>query len=167
MLRSLGRCSLIAQTGHFHRSIVPFLGLLLFAFVGAVPIASAQGVGFQGGFTVDPEQAYVGSHFESREITTGLHLRAGIDGGFSSGLTLASVSVDFLYKYPLGGAWKLYQGGGPSVHIARIGEPAETDVSGSISGIVGFAHDNGFFTEFKVGGGGGPTLKFTVGFTVH
>ena len=40
-------------------------------------------------------------------------------------------------------------------------------MSGSISGIGGFAHDTGVFTEFKVGGGAGPTLKFTVGFTVR
>ena len=43
--------------------------------------ADAQGIGFQGGVTVDPEQAFVGTHFETREIFQGLRFRPGIDGG--------------------------------------------------------------------------------------
>jgi len=31
----------------------------------------------------------------------------------------------------------------------------------------GFAHENGFFTEFKLGAGSSPNLKFAVGYTVR
>ena len=157
---------MVAQTGHSHRRIVLFLVLIL-AFVAVAPAARAQGVGFQGGFTIDPEQAYIGSHFETREIARGVHFRPSIDGGFGSGLTLASINVEFLYKYAINGAWKIYQGGGPAVYIFREGNPAQTDVAGGLNAIFGFVHDSGFFIEFKVGNGRGPNLKFGVGLTVH
>ena len=157
---------MVAQTGHSDRSIVLFLACIA-AFLAVAPAARAQGVGFQGGVTIDPEQAYIGSHIETREIASGLYFRPGIDGAFGSGLTLASINVEFLYKYAVGGGWKIYQGGGPAVHILRQGSPARTDVTGGLNAIFGIARDNGFFAEFKVGSGRGPNLKFGVGFTVH
>jgi len=157
---------LVACRGHTPHPIVRFL-VLLAAFATFGSPALAQGVGFQGGFTIDPEQVYVGSHLETREIASAVSIRAGIEGGFGSDLTLAAITVDFLYKYSLGGAWKIYQGGGPAIYIFRAGTPAQTDVTGGLTAIFGFAHDNGFFSELRVGSHRGPVLKFGVGFTVR
>lgn len=110
---------------------------------------------------------YVGSHLETAEVARGLYFRPGIDGGFGGSLTLASINVDFLYKYEIGRTWKIYQGGGPAIHIFREGTPAATDVTGGLSAVFGFAHDNGMFVEFKVGSGRGPNLKFGVGWTIR
>jgi hypothetical protein len=124
-------------------------------------------VGFQGGVSIDPEQIYIGSHLETGEIARGIYFRPSIDGGFGSDLTLASINVEFLYKYDINPGWKIYQGGGPAVHIFRAGEPAQTDVTGGLTFVFGFVHTSGLFAEFKVGSGRGPNLKFGVGFTVH
>ena len=43
--------------------------------------AEAQGIGFQGGVTVDPEQGFVGTHFETGELFQNFRFRPGIDGG--------------------------------------------------------------------------------------
>ncbi len=135
--------------------------------------AGAQGVGFQTGGTVDPEQVYVGSHVEFPLGSDQFILRPGIDGGFGSNLTIASINVEFLYRFDLGDSgWKLYQGGGPVIGILRFTDPflreEVTDVGGGVSYVFGFVHQGGFFTEFKGGGGSGsPNLKFGVGFTVR
>jgi hypothetical protein len=141
--------------------------VLLVVVLVAAPPARAQGIGFQGGASIDPEQVYVGSHLETREIARGVSFRPGIDGGFGSDLKLASINVEFLYKYDINPDWKIYQGGGPAVHIFREGTPAQTDVTGGLNAVFGFAHGSGLFFEFKVGSGRGPNLKFGVGFTVH
>lgn len=111
---------------------------------------------------------------ETGAIGRGIHFRPGIDGGFGSDLKLASINIDILYKVPVSPDWKIYQGFAPSIHIVRFGplddargRRAETDVTGGISGIFGFAHESGLFFEFRGGGGGGPNLKFGVGFTVR
>jgi hypothetical protein len=153
---------LVAGTGQSISRVVPFL----IAFSCLSPLAHAQGIGFQAGASVDPEQFFVGSHFETGEIVPRLHLRPGIDGGFGDDVTLATINVDVLFKYDVGRAWKLYQGGGPVVAFLRFGEPEHTDVSGGVSGVFGFAHASGFFTEFRAASGG-PTLKFAVGFTIR
>jgi len=147
-------------------------GLRVFLFAASIlalwsfPV-HAQGVGFQGGFTIDPEQVFVGSHLETPEITRDLRFRPGIDGGFGGGFTLASINLDFVYRYSLGGTWAVYQGGGPAIHIIRQGSPAFTDVTAGFSGIFGVAHEDGFFFEFKVGSHRGPVLKLGVGVTVR
>jgi hypothetical protein len=146
------------------------MALVLLVFV---PAARAQGVGFQGGFTIDPEQGYAGSHFETREIASNLRLRPSIDGALGSDLTLVAINVDLIYKYEGRGAWRLYQGGGPAVYIIRYSDDlirigdSQTDVTGGLAGVFGFAHTNGFFVEFKASAGRGPTLKFGIGFTVR
>ena len=58
-------------------------GFLLFAAsLSSSSNAHAQGIGFQGGATVDPEQFFVGTHFETGELMPGLRFRPGIDGAF-------------------------------------------------------------------------------------
>ena len=131
-----------------------------------VGLAAAQAIGFQGGATIDPEQVYVGTHLEAPLGSDNFLIRPGIDGGFGDDLMLATISVDFLYRFDLGGTdWALYQGTGPAVAILRVDE--ENDVTGGLSYVVGFAHESGFFTEFKGGGSGLASLKFGAGFTLR
>jgi hypothetical protein len=126
----------------------------------------AQGVGFQGGVSIDPDQIYVGSHFETRALIDRLHFRPGIEGGFGDDITLAAINVDFLYKFEIEGTgWTIYQGGGPAVNIYRFEDQNEVD--GGLNVIFGFGHESGFFAEFKVGTNGSPDLKFGAGFTIR
>jgi len=157
----------VAFTGHWPLGRVLFFGAILTAVLLVAPDARAQGVGFQGGGTVDPDQFYVGSHFETPEIAPGLSIRPGIDGGFGDGLKIASITVDVLFKLQIASTWKLYQGGGPVVHIIRYDYFDETDTTGGVTGVFGFEHQSGFYTEFRAQGGGGPNLKFGIGITIH
>jgi hypothetical protein len=127
--------------------------------------AHAQGIGFQGGVTVDPEQAFVGTHFETGELFQNVRFRPGIDGGFGGDFSLATLNIEFLYHFQVARSWSVYQGGGPAVVFVRQNDRTSTHAGTFIT--FGFAHENGFFTDFKLGTGSAPTLKFGVGFTVR
>ena len=100
--------------------------------------ADAQGVGFQAGVTVDPEQAFVGTHFETGELFQNFRFRPGIDGGFGGDFSLAALNIDFLYHIQIGRSWSLYQGGGPAVVFVRQNERTSTHAGSFIT--FGFAH---------------------------
>jgi hypothetical protein len=128
--------------------------------------ASAQGVGFQGGVSIDPEQVYAGTHVELGPIVDRLFIRPGVEGGIGDGLSLAAVNIELIYKFELSGSrWSIYQGGGPSVNIYRVNDA--TDVGGGVSYVFGFGHEHGFFAEFKVGSNSSPGIKFGAGYTVR
>jgi hypothetical protein len=128
--------------------------------------AEAQGIGFQGGVSVDPEQGFVGTHFETGELFRNFRFRPGIDGGFGGHFSLATLNVEFLYHMSIGrSGWSIYQGGGPAVVFLRLND--DISVHAGTFFTFGFAHENGFFTDFKVGTGNAPTLKFGVGYTVR
>lgn len=139
---------------------------------GAADAAAQSSISFNGGASIDPKQAYAGVAWESRDIGGRFRIRPGIDGGFGDGLRLATVNLDLIVKFPLGtSAWTLIQGGGPTISIVKYtGQlddlPRELHAGGSY--LFGFQHDNGFFTEFRVGGGSFvPQLKIGVGWSVE
>jgi hypothetical protein len=144
----------------FHVSVATLA--VLFLITARV---DAQGIGFQGGVTVDPEQGFVGTHFETGELLPNFRFRPGIDGAFGGDFSLAALNIEFLYYVPIGRSWSLYQGGGPAVVFLRQND--QTSTHGGSFFTFGFAHENGFFTDFKVGTGTVPTLKFAVGYTVR
>jgi hypothetical protein len=138
--------------------------LLAILLVGAR--AHAQGIGFQGGATVDPEQIFVGTHLETRDLFQGLRFRPGIDGSWGQGFSLATINIEFIYRTPLGrSGWTIYQGGGPAIVLLR--QSGNADVHAGSFFTFGFANNNGFFTEFRYGGNAYPTLKFGAGFTIR
>jgi hypothetical protein len=118
---------------------------------------------------VDPGQFFVGTHFETGELMPGLRFRPGIDGAFGGSYSLASINVEFLYHIPLKSGWALYQGGGPAIVLQRrtTGQLHNTSTHAGTFLTFGFAHENGFFTEFKLGGGSSPRLKFGAGYTMR
>ena len=135
-------------------------------FLLAAAPAGAQGVGFQGGGTVSPNQFYVGSHFEVPLGSPQFVLRPSIDGGTGDGVTLASINFEFLYRFDLpANDWAIYQGTGPAVNFVRFRE--QTDVRGGFNLVFGVRHESGFFSELKVGGSGSPNLRYGVGFTLN
>jgi hypothetical protein len=141
---------------------------LLFVVVLLLPYAraTAQGIGFQGGATIDPEQVFVGTHFETPELFRNFRFRPAIDGGFGDGHSLATINIEFLYHVEVGrSGWSLYQGGGPAIVLLRLND--NTSVHAGTFITFGFAHESGFFTDFKLGQGNSPNLKFTAGYTVR
>jgi hypothetical protein len=125
-------------------------------------------VGFQGGASIDPEQAFFGVFWQTPPIANRFHLRPGIDGGFGSDLRLATINIDFIVRFPLGASgWSLIQGGGPVIVLTKIDGFEGTDTSAGGSYIIGFAHDAGFFGEFRIGGGSVPALKMGAGWALR
>jgi hypothetical protein len=152
-----------------HRRRFLSISLCLALLLGCSSAVRAQGIGFQGGATIDPNQVFVGSHFETGELMPGLRFRPGIDGGFGGTYSLASINLEFLYAIPLKSGWALYQGGGPAIVLERVtvGTLHNTSTHAGTFLTFGFANENGFFTEFKLGGGHSPSLKFGVGYTIR
>ena len=146
-----------------------FTGLLASS---AAPASAQSSINFNGGASIDPTQVYAGVSWESPDIGGRFRIRPGIDGGFGDGIRLATINLDLIVKFPLGtSGWTLIQGGGPTITVSKYsGEfdhlPRELHAGGSY--LFGFQHDNGFFTEFRVGGGSFvPQLKLGVGWSVE
>ncbi len=143
----------------------------LFLTLSPATTAAQSHINFNGGGSIDPEQVYAGVSWESPNIGGQFRLRPGIDGGFGDGLRLGNINIDLIVKFPLGqSGWSLIQGGGPVISVSKFTEfeDAESELHAGGSYLFGFQHDNGFFAEFRVGGGGYvPSLKMGVGFAVE
>lgn len=146
-----------------------FAGFMAF---GAQRAAAQSSINFNGGASIDPTQAYAGVSWESPDIGGRFRIRPGIDGGFGDGIRLGTINLDLIVKFPLGtSGWTLIQGGGPTITVSKYSgdfadRPRELHAGGSY--LFGFQHDNGFFTEFRVGGGSFvPQLKIGVGWSVE
>ena len=154
-----------------HRWTLPAIFLTTFVIVAAAPTAAQSSIKFSGGASIDPEQVYAGVAWESPDIGGRFRIRPGIDGGFGDGLRLANINIDLIAKFPLGTtAWSLIQGGGPTISITTFSdfEDASPELHAGGSYLFGFQHDNGFFAEFRIGGGGYvPSLKMGVGWAVE
>lgn len=125
-------------------------------------------VGFHGGVSIDPEQTMGGVWWQTPPIGNRFHLRPGIDGGFGNDIRLGTVNIDFLVRFPLGSSgWELVQGGGPVIVLSRVPLFDDTDISAGGSYIIGFAHNQGFFGEFRIGGGNVPGLKMGAGYSLR
>lgn len=161
---------MVTRSGQRLGLVAAFSAILL--LVGASTTAAQSSIGFNGGASIDPKQVYAGVAWESPDIGGRFRLRPGIDGGFGDGLRLATINLDLVVKFPLGtSGWTLIQGGGPTISLSKFTgaleeEPLELHAGGSY--LFGFQHDNGFFTEFRLGAGGFvPQLKLGVGWAVE
>ena len=134
-----------------------------------VSVSSNQSqVGFIGGASIDPEQVFAGVFWQSPPLGSRFHVRPGIEGGFGNHLRLATFNIDFVARFPLGASgWNLVQGGGPVIVLTKIDGFEGTELNAGGSYIFGFAHDAGFFGEFRIGGGSVPMLKMGAGWAIR
>lgn len=152
------------------RALAVLIGL---AALFSASVASAQGVGFVAGGTIDPEQFYAGTFFESPSIGGTIHIRPGIDGSWGQGVSIAAINIDIITRAQIGSGWQLYTGGGPTVSILRLSDNAIPDgvsnneVTGGFTALFGFINPKGFLVEVRYGSAaGGPSLKFGAGVQV-
>ena len=154
------------------RFALVFVFLAGFIAVGATGASAQSSINFNGGASIDPTQVYAGVSWESPDIGGRFRIRPGIDGGFGDGLRLATINLDLVVKFPLGtSGWTLVQGGGPTISVSKFSSElgdSEAELHAGGGYLFGFQHDNGFFTEFRIGGGGFvPQLKLGVGWSVE
>lgn len=161
---------MVTRSGH--RWAITAVLVVCAAGLSAARASAQSSISFSGGASVDPTQVYAGVAWESSDIGGRFRIRPGIDGGFGDGLRVGTINLDLVVKFPLGqSGWALLQGGGPVISISKFTGafedlPRELHAGGSY--LFGFAHDNGFFTEFRVGGGGYvPNLKIGIGWAVE
>jgi len=161
---------MVTRTGHR----VALIAVVLAGLLGLMPRAAAaqSSIQFNGGASIDPEQAYVGVAWESANLGGRFRLRPGLDGGFGDGLRLGTFNIDLIVPIPLGSTgWTLIQGGGPTIVVAKLSDVPEagTELHAGGSYLFGFRHTNGFFTEFRIAGGGSyvPQLKIGAGWSIQ
>lgn len=139
----------------------------LFAVTLGLCLATSAGaqttVGVRAGASVDPDQFYFGGHVETNPIADRVRFRPNVEVGLGNDIKLVAFNVELAYHFPEQRDWHFYAGGGPALNI--IDTPAETTTAGGVNVMVGVAHSQGLFFEFKVGFIDSPNVKIGVGYT--
>jgi hypothetical protein len=146
-----------------HRTTALSFFFAALALVALPSNASAQGPGIRAGASVDPDQFYVGGHYETRPLVEQLHFRPNLEVGFGDDITALGVNLEFVYKVPIDGPLTLYAGAGPALNIYSFNDDSETD--GGLNVLFGAETANGLLFEIKLGAIDSPDLKFGVGYT--
>jgi hypothetical protein len=148
-----------------YRELVVRIVMVTGVVLGGAAVASAQGAGVRGGASVNPDQGYLGAHFETGPLVEHLHFRPNLEFGFGDDVTTTSVNLEFVYKWPLKRSpWTFYAGGGPAINLYHVDDA--TDAQGGLNLLGGLEHDDGFFFEVKAGTFDSPDLKAGVGYTI-
>ena len=126
--------------------------------------ASAQGPGVRAGVSVDPDQFYVGGHYETDELIDHLYLRPNLEVGFGDDVTTYAVNIEAVYKFPLKSRrdTSFYAGGGPAILIYDRDNGSDTMGGLNLLGGIEFGK---FFFEVKGGVFDSPNLKVGIGYT--
>jgi len=136
--------------------------------LGTVP-AAAQGPAVRAGVSIDPDQVFIGGHYETAELVDRVHFRPGVDAGLGDDVTHIGLNFEFAYKFPKRHGWGLYAGAGPAINIyshdsnGRGNGDSSTDAGLNV--FVGVEQYSGLFFEFKIGAIDSPNLKFAVGWS--
>ena len=128
--------------------------------------AEAQGIGFQGGVTRRPGTGVRRHALRDRRAVSELPVQAG----HRRWVRRRFLARDPQHRVPV--SLRVRPVGGACIRAAArpwssCGRTTDTSVHARHFFTFGFAHENGFFTDFKLGNGNAPTLKFGVGYTVR
>ena len=125
--------------------------------------AHAQGPGVRAGVSGDPDQFYVGVHYETNELLDKLRFRPNLELGVGHDVTLVAVNFEFAYRIPIQKTmWNVYLGAGPALNIYHV--TGDTSPRGGFNILIGAEHRRGLFAELKVGLADSPNVKFGVGY---
>lgn len=145
------------------RRVVAVLPLAVITGVLLTPaFASAQTAGVRVGASVDPDQFFVGGHFETRPLADRVSFRPNIEIGFGDDATVTAFNFELAYKFPPRAAWGVYAGGGPALVLIDTDEGA--DAEGGFNILLGAQHRGGLFGEIKMGVIDSPDFKITLGY---
>ena len=126
--------------------------------------AAAQGPGVRGGVSDDPDQFYIGGHFETDELIDHLYLRPNLEVGFGDDVTTIAVNIEAVYKFALKNRrdTRFYAGGGPAIIV--YDRDNGSDAKGGLN-LLGGLEFGKFFFEVKGGLVDSPSLKVGIGYT--
>ncbi len=123
----------------------------------------AGGFGIRGGLSVDPDQVYVGGHYNIHAATS-LRVVPNIEVGFGNDLTLWCLNGDVLYDIGQS-PWSV--GGELGLNIAKVsGFSSNSNLGLSAVGNyrLGLNSGNSLVLEVKIGLSDSPDWKFGVGY---
>ncbi len=152
---------------------VVFVSVALLALGFATSSAAQEQVGIRAGVSGDPDQFVFGGHIETSPLLDRLVFRPNAEIGIGSNRILIALNLEFAYKIPIeGNPWTAYVGAGPALNILSFSDDDGrrrgrdgTEAEGGFNILLGVEHDEGLFTEFKIGASGSPDLKFLVGYS--
>ena len=146
------------------------VAILTVAFASS-SVAQEQ-VGIRVGVSGDPDQFVFGGHIETAPLLDRLVFRPNVEIGLGSDLVLLAFNLEFAYKIPLDdNPWTVYLGAGPALNILSFSDDGgrrgrdDTEVEGGFNILLGAEHDEGLFTEFKIGTSDSPDLRFMIGYS--
>jgi hypothetical protein len=135
----------------------------------APALAQTRQWGVRGGVSADPDQFFIGGHYETRPLVDRLTFKPNIEIGFDDESVLAALNFEFAYTIPVRNKpFSVYFGGGPSVNIFNRDDEGEGDgdnVGPGFNFMLGMQLNQGLFFEVKLGVIDSPDFKFTVGYT--
>ena len=111
--------------------------------------------------------------WSSPDLGGRFEIRPGIDGGSGDGLRLGNINIDLIVPSPVGTNGMEFDPGRRSGHYdrevhRRLRKSGSPELHAGGSYLFGFQHDNGFFADFRVGGGSFvPQLKIGVRWSVE
>jgi hypothetical protein len=131
----------------------------------ALPARAQSHAGIRAGVSGDPDQFFFGGHVETSPVADHLTFRPNVEIGVGNDTTLIGLNFEFAYWLQMKKAhpWRVYLGAGPAANIYSV-HNGGTDVRGGLNFLIGAQHNEGLFTEFKVGAIDSPSVKFTVGY---
>ena len=138
--------------------------LLIVVLLFAAPVW-AQDIGARAGVSLDPDQFYIGLHYETPQVADRVHFRPNIELGIGNDLTVAALNFDLVYRFPSTNPWSLYAGGGPALNI--IDTPRDTGAEGGFTLLIGMTHRDGLFFEVKAGMLDSPDFKLGAGYAMR
>lgn len=155
---------------HNRHSILSFLMCLLLAAAGTMTAWAQGGAGVRAGVSADPDQFYFGGHLELGPLLEQLWFRPNLEIGIGDHRTLAAFNGEFTYWFPFPRSdWSAYVGAGPALNLIRFDADRfgnrGTEAEGGFNILFGLGHDEGLFTELKVGVMRSPGMKLGIGYT--
>ena len=129
--------------------------------VVASPAAGQAGV--RGGVSVNPDQFYVGGHYETGALVDRLHFKPNLEVGVGDDITHVGFNFEFVYKFDTQTPWTLYAGGGPALNLYSFNDQSDTEPGFNL--LFGAEAPRGLFFEVKIGALDSPDVKFGVGWT--
>lgn len=123
----------------------------------------AQGPGVRAGVSVNPDQLYVGAHYETAALVESLHFKPNVEVGFGDDVTAVTANFEFVWKFPPQNDWTLFVGGGPALNHYAFDESSATEAGFNV--LVGAEFSRGLAFEVKIGAIDSPDIKFGVGYT--
>ena len=146
------------------RSVMSDSFLALVMILTSAASALAQGPGVRAGVSVNPDQFYVGGHYETDELIDNVFLRPNLEVGVGDDVTTVSVNIEAIYKFALKNRHDtyFYAGGGPSINVYDT--DGGSDTKGGLNLLAGLEFGK-FFLEVKAGTFDSPDMKVGIGYT--